>query len=78
MNARSIATLVVAFLLVAQGHALACACCAEDGDHTIQMVKAADLERSVMRRLRFGPTAALLGGERDLAEFVGLKTPAGS
>ena len=66
---------VLASLVALPDAALACACCPDDGAYGSRSAAPQAFEREEMAKIRFGPTARLQGGNRELSDFGDLTQP---
>jgi hypothetical protein len=73
---RLLIPVVAVGLLAHAAPASACACCPDDGDYASTTTTLDAFERSVLKPVRFGPTARLSSGQRGAEDFDALKHPA--
>ena len=75
---RSSAFGLALMVLAGMQTALACACCTHEGQRNVADVELNSEKRQQIESLRYGSTATLFTGERDVAAIEGITRPSGS
>jgi len=65
-QACGIISLLAVFVLMTSNSALACACCADDGQRYEAVNKIGEMEQEVLQAVKFGPRAQLVSREYDV------------